>query len=445
MEVSNGAMGIVLAQNDDICGVEIEWPTGGDPWRFDGSSKRRAGDKRDRDLGRNLATLRALRKLVRRLEREIGPEAFDKPKPLPDVVVTVRADTSAFDAAIAKLQADIAAAPADDLPPGTLVTSPGAASTAMDLKRSNLFVWTGGSVYPNARWFDTGEPCYLDPKGLVKVDPIDVHRYVYKAPVVSAIRCVRVDPPVKPSRRDVIAGVVADPRDYKTLPDRINDALEAWEAADNPAPTYRIELDAEAFEALYQQAVRYICRGHVVGATYKLLEAVWQCKARPNDGEGLAEVDVPRTADEQFAYETIKGWAESAASAPVEDARSSASGLTYTPDPYAEAKRLQSERTVGTAGATDSSGEAEPESAVKLRGRAAPGWRLHVDPGPVERCDKAVGDPWGSHCVRPIDHGWTPRGHGTETVGCSNHWQPEDGPEPAQPVVYGGDGTVKSG
>lgn len=98
---------IYSAQTDNACVTEVAlWRDGGNEpeWRADGSSKRAPGDVRDPTKGRNLAVLRALRKLVKQLEGEIGPDALDAlaaPKPLPDVVVTVRADTSEFDAAMA--------------------------------------------------------------------------------------------------------------------------------------------------------------------------------------------------------------------------------------------------------------------------------------------------------------------------------------------------------
>lgn len=65
------------------------------------------------------------------------------------------------------------------------------------------------------------------------------------------IRCTRVDAPAKPSREEVIHRSIL--QCLRSRPDEISRAVEraltAWEA-DNPAPTYRIELDAETFEAL---------------------------------------------------------------------------------------------------------------------------------------------------------------------------------------------------
>lgn len=85
---------VKVAQTKDVCAVGMRWerPTTPPPdslpagatwmpfprtWEADGSSKRSRADKSDMDKGANLATLRALRKLVRRLERQVGPDAFD--------------------------------------------------------------------------------------------------------------------------------------------------------------------------------------------------------------------------------------------------------------------------------------------------------------------------------------------------------------------------------
>lgn len=195
---------ISVMQTEDVAVAEAVWVLDFTPdddpdstaWRQErsipvaGAAKRRPDDKRDPKKGRDLATLRALRKLVKRLEDEIGPDAHDAPKELPPIVVTIEADTSGFDAAITQIQADFAGAAravdalqatltADDvLRPGDLVTCPNAADSARNLKKSNLFVWTGGARM-NASWFDDGVPCYLD-NSTVKVAPADAHRYLYK-------------------------------------------------------------------------------------------------------------------------------------------------------------------------------------------------------------------------------------------------------------------------
>jgi hypothetical protein len=70
---------------------------------------------------------------------------------------------------------------------------------------------------------------------------------------VSEIRCVRVDPPAKPSRQEAIDRLLTEWRDDEIanhhLAMLISNGLTAWEA-DTPAPTYRIELDANDFEEL---------------------------------------------------------------------------------------------------------------------------------------------------------------------------------------------------
>lgn len=95
---------VKVAQTKDVCAVGMRWerPTTPRPdnlpagatwmpfprtWEADGSSKRSRADQSDMDKGANLATLRALRKLVRRLERQVGPDAFDPPKHGPVVTL----------------------------------------------------------------------------------------------------------------------------------------------------------------------------------------------------------------------------------------------------------------------------------------------------------------------------------------------------------------------
>jgi hypothetical protein len=111
---------VYSAQTKDVCAAQAVWDREGrlyreentpaqeaTTWRADGSSKRAPKDKQRPQLGRDLAELRALRKLVSRLERIIGPDAFDAPKELPPVVVTIEYDTTKFQETLAKLQASM--------------------------------------------------------------------------------------------------------------------------------------------------------------------------------------------------------------------------------------------------------------------------------------------------------------------------------------------------
>jgi hypothetical protein len=131
--------------------------------------------------------------------------------------------------------------------------------------------------------------------------------------VSGAIRCTKVNPPARPTSYAVILGILeqtgGEIRHPSSLAAKIELELGRLEA-DTPAPTYRVELGQQIVDAI---------TGPVGGARNAaieaLLRAIERCANGPNDGEGLAEVDVPRTADEQFAYETIKGWAESAPTA----------------------------------------------------------------------------------------------------------------------------------
>jgi hypothetical protein len=122
---------------------------------------------------------------------------------------------------------------------------------------------------------------------------------------MTAIRCVRVDPPARPSRREVIVDLLTDTQKmtYGERADLILDNLDRREA-DTPAPTYRIELDAEAFEALLAVEMPADMILNLPAPVFAILRAAKGCMVDgvgeakigpepPNDGEGLAEVDVP--------------------------------------------------------------------------------------------------------------------------------------------------------
>lgn len=94
------AIHVKVAQTRDVAVAEATWlRTDADPehpwhWHADGSSKRAPGDKRNPALGRDLAVLRALRKLVARLEASL-PAGTEEPSDDP----VAAADLDAFTAA----------------------------------------------------------------------------------------------------------------------------------------------------------------------------------------------------------------------------------------------------------------------------------------------------------------------------------------------------------
>jgi hypothetical protein len=93
----SAVINLKIAQTKDVCAAEATWVRfhegmaglfGRDEdetqiWQGDGSSKRASGDVGNPQKGQDLATLRALRKLVEQLEDAIGPDAHDAPKELP--------------------------------------------------------------------------------------------------------------------------------------------------------------------------------------------------------------------------------------------------------------------------------------------------------------------------------------------------------------------------
>jgi hypothetical protein len=193
---------------------------------------------------------------------------------------------------------------------------------------------------------------------------------------MTEIRCVRVDPPPKPSRKETILEMMSLSEGYSQQQRAlmIEHAVAAWEA-DTPAPTYRIELSAEDFDALLIESAREMPRPPVAAVVSRLLRAVSDL------GPDLPSLD-PEV--ERYCHRCRK---------PIEP------GTYHDPIPSEHGRISRSCATVAIP---------RPEP---------------------ERCGKHTYPPyWPVGCVRPKDH---PPLDVASSVGCSKVWCPEDGPEPS--------------